>query len=127
AARRGAGTTLDVGEIGFPVVAHDRALPPVECAATTVARGMLRPHRDADALLPRIAPRRRRRTARRGPPGIDVQAAAAGVARLHRQPLRPAAFQHVDEDLLHALLVEAGVLAERDQVAQQAGVVDARA
>src|SRR5690606_6109705 len=78
-------------------------------------------------LLARVAPRRRRRQARRGAPWIDVEPAAAGVARLDPQRLRPASRQQVAEDLFDALFMEAGVVAEGHEVAQQAGAVDARA
>src|SRR5690606_30489565 len=79
----------------------------------------------AGGLLAQVADRRRGRLAGSGPPRIDVQAAAARVARLHRKPLRAAARQHVQEDLLHALLVETGVLAVTGDVAQQRPPVDA--
>ena len=79
------------------------------------------------ALLAQAAAGLRCRAIRCGPPWIDVEAAAAGVARLHAKRLRPALRQQVDEDALHALLVEFGMVAEADQVAQQAGAVDARA
>ena len=48
--------------------------------------------------------------ARARPPGIDVEPAAAGVARFHRQRLRPAALAQVDEDPLDALFVELAVV-----------------
>ena len=59
-------------------------------------------------------------SARRAAPGIDVQAAATRVARFHRQRSGRQRAQQVDEDPLDALLVEFGVVAEADQVAQQA-------
>ncbi|MNI53467.1 hypothetical protein D3C73_1083000 [compost metagenome] len=62
-----------------------------------------------------------------GAPRVDVQATAAGIAGFHFQPLRPAARRHLAEDALDALLVELGVLAVADQVAQQAGTIDLRA
>ncbi len=55
---------------------------------------------------------------------IDVQPAAPGVARIHRQLDRAAARPQVHEDALHALFVELVVVAEADQVLQQAGLVD---
>ncbi len=55
---------------------------------------------------------------------VDVQPATAGVARVHRQLDRAAARPQVHEDALHALFVELVVVAEADQVPQQAGLVD---
>src|SRR5690606_37761555 len=126
--RLAAGAALDVGEVGLAVVAHGRALQGTgaDDVGTDRVKGASRCGRRA-RLLPQLAPGHGRGAAGRGPPGVDVQAAAAGVAGFHRQPLRAAAGQQVDEDPLDALLVEAGVFAERDQVAQQAGAVDARA
>src|SRR5690606_11894460 len=63
--------------------------------------------------LPRVAHRAGRGRARQHAPGVDVEAAAARVARLHRQRFGPAAGQHVDEDAFDALFMEPGVLAER--------------
>src|SRR5690606_40300435 len=80
--------------------------------------------RDSLAGGARVA---RQEHARRGAEGVDVEAAAAGVAGVHRQAAGPAALQDVHEDALDALLVEIGVLAEGDQVAQQAVAGDARA
>src|SRR5690606_34871109 len=99
------------------------------CTGRTVACNVLRTHRGAcvGPLLPRVAPGHGRGAAGGGTPGVDVQAAAAGVTGLHRELPRLAATQQVDEDLFDALLVETGVLAERDQVAQQPRAVDARA
>src|SRR5690606_15317029 len=71
-----------------------------------------------------VARRRGRDAPRRGAPWIDVEAAATRVARLHRQALRIEACRQVDEDPLDALLVELAVVAERDQVAQQARRID---
>lgn len=52
-------------------------------------------------------------------PRGDIQPAAASIAGVHRQALRPTiAYQSV-EDALDALLVELVVVAEGDQVAQQ--------
>ena len=56
--------------------------------------------------------------------GVDVRAAAAGVAREHAEFFRTAALLDVVENTLDALLVEFVVLAEGDQVAQQAFAVD---
>src|SRR3546814_10242568 len=58
---------------------------------------------------------------------VEVEAASSLVARFHRQRFGPAAGQHVDEDALDALFMEPGVLAERDQVEEQRGTVEARA
>src|SRR3546814_3631488 len=44
---------------------------------------------------------------------------------LHTELGRGAALQHIDEDALDAVLVEVAVLAEADQITQQAGAVDA--
>src|SRR5690606_18036079 len=98
------------------------------CARRTVARNALRTHRGdcVVQLLPRVAPGHGRGVAGRGAPGVDVQAAAPGVTGFHRELPRLAAAQQVDEDLFDALFVETCVLAERDQIAQQAGAVDAR-
>src|SRR5471032_2573884 len=60
-------------------------------------------------------------------PRVDVQAAAPRVAGVHGQLLRRALAQDVGEDALDALFVELVVLAEADQVAQQAFLVDLRA
>jgi hypothetical protein len=78
-------------------------------------------------LLTRGAQVRRFAGAEIGAPGIDVQAAAPGVARVHGQLVRLALAQDVGEDALDALLVEFVVLAEADQVFQQAFLVDLRA
>src|SRR5450759_5748942 len=51
-------------------------------------------------------------------PRIDVEAAAARVARVHAEARWRAASHHVDEDALDAVLMEFRVLAERNQVAQ---------
>src|SRR5690606_15025044 len=98
------------------------------CARRTVARNALRTHRGdcVVQLLPRVAPGHGRGGAGRGAPGVDVQAAAPGVTGFHRELPRLAAAQQVDEDLFDALFVETCVLAERDQIAQQAGAGDAR-
>src|SRR5204863_1237587 len=58
---------------------------------------------------------------------IDVEPAAPGVASVHRQPRGGALALQVQEDALDARLVEIGVGAERGEVAQQPGAVDARA
>src|SRR6185312_10864738 len=51
---------------------------------------------------------------------VDVQPAAAGVARVHAESLGRAACGDVHVDALHALLVEFAVGAERDEITQQA-------
>src|SRR5690606_5387180 len=63
----------------------------------------------------------------RAAPRIDVESAAARIAREHFPRDGRTALQEVDEDALDALLVETGVVAEGHEVAQQAGPVDAGA
>ena len=50
-------------------------------------------------------------------PRVDIRAAAAGIASVDRQALRPA--YQIVEDALDALLVEFVVVAEGNQIAQQ--------
>src|SRR5881398_2003616 len=69
------------------------------------------------ASLPRRAQIRRFAGAEIGAPGIDVQAAAPGVAGVDGKLLGFAVAQDVGKDALDTLLVKLVVLAEADQVA----------
>ena len=60
-------------------------------------------------------------------PGIDVQAAAPGIARINCELGRFAVMQDVDKNPLHALLVEFVVFAQADQILEQAFLIDRRA
>ena len=62
-----------------------------------------------------------------GAPGVDVEPAAARVARGHAQLGGPAALPDVHEHALDAVLVKVVVIAKADDVAQQPGLVDLRA
>src|SRR5690348_6775281 len=57
---------------------------------------------------------------------IDVESAAAREPCEHRQRFTAAARGNVDEDALDAVLVEPGMAAIRDEIAQQSFAVDAR-
>src|SRR2546422_274591 len=58
---------------------------------------------------------------------VDVETAAARVARVDREFDRLAAPPHIHEDALHALLVKLVVVAKAHQVLQQPLLVDLRA
>ena len=64
--------------------------------------------------------------ARIGAERIDVDAAAAGEARVDRQRIAPALLDDVDEDAFDAMLVESGVTAKRYEIAQKRGAIDRR-
>src|SRR6185312_17205179 len=74
------------------------------------------------ARRPQVPRRHRGRAAE----WIDVQSAAAGIARVDAEFAGRTAPHEVDEHALHTVLVELAVLAEGDDVAQQAGAVDRR-
>src|SRR5690606_41223424 len=59
-------------------------------------------------------------------PGVDVQAAAAGVARHDEKRLRLQHLPQVAIHTFHTMLVEFRVATERHDVLQQALVIDAR-
>src|SRR5215813_4249367 len=60
------------------------------------------------------------------PPRIDIEPAAARVARIHAERSRRTALSDVHVDALDAMLVEIGVIAERDEIAQERRAIDAR-
>ena len=65
-------------------------------------------------------------TTKVGAPWVDIKAASAGIPCIHRQVLRLALAQDVREDALDALFMELIMLAEADQVLEQAFLVDLR-
>jgi hypothetical protein len=58
---------------------------------------------------------------------VDIQSATTNIPRIHRQLLRLQQALQVKEDALHALFVEIRVLAEADDVFQQARMIQRRA
>src|SRR5574343_944918 len=75
-------------------------------------------------LLPDFAGVIRRTELAAAAEGVDVEAAAPGIAGVNSQRLGVAVALDVAEEALDALLVEFVVLAEGDDIAQEPGAVD---
>lgn len=92
--------------------------------------GICRPvrfSRSVRILLPRGTAIAHRHLAAIAAEGVDVQPAAAGVARVDGEAAGRAGAEQIGEDAFHALFVEFIVLAEAYQVAQQRLAVQPRA
>ena len=58
---------------------------------------------------------------------VDIQPTTPDIPRIHRQFLRFEQALQVEKDPFHALLMEIGMLAEADDIGQQAGRVQGSA